>query len=286
MKIDYSDIKSEKEICERLKNPDFVTELSEQLFNLIGKVIDPFEEDGYIYDINQATIIGLYVKIYKYHKLINRATANKEYESCTILIRPLYEAFVIMKYLIKKGISSQTHYRLISYKNRFKKYEEFKNLDGLGKVLIDKLKHAMSVDGFNFEDFEKENTKTKGRKWSLDGKSFADIHKEVEKSETYAYMYGMTSEVIHSGWGEIRQIHVTHCEGDFFIPKMDFYNNVHFRMISSIISIIIDGTKAFLRWAERDVEIVNFNEIERINKLVFEHVYETYQSNPDKYVNE
>jgi len=189
-----------------------------------------------------------------------------------------------MKYLILKGNASQKHYRLISYRRRYKNLKELETAGGIGQVMIDKFKYAMSIDGFEFSDFEAENSKEKGRKWELDGKNFSEIHKEVEIPETYSYVYGMVSEVIHSGWGDIRQLHLAYCEGDFFIPKLDFYNNNDNRLIAPIISLLIEASEQFLDWAERTVEKENFAEHKRINKLLIQYIFNNYENNSEKYL--
>jgi len=280
----YKDIQTVNDLEIALSKLDFIHDFSNELLFLIEKTIDPFEEDSYVYGINNATVIGLYTKLYKHFKLFLRAFYDKEYETTVLLSRPIYEAFVLMKYLILKGEDSQRHYRLVSYRRRYKNYKELENIAGIGQVMIDKFKYAMSIDGFTMADFESENQKKKGRKWELDGKNFSEIHKEVEISNTYSYVYGMFSEVLHSGWGDIRQLHLTYCEGDYFIPKMDFYNNSDTRIISPIFSIIIEASEQFLNWAERNEEIEKFTEHNRINNLLFQYILKNYEDNPERYL--
>lgn len=279
----YSNIRTNDQIKEELQNPDFFLNFSKEILGLIEKTLDPFEGDCYTYNLNQSTIVGLHTKIFKYVKLMIKSFEEDEYETISLLSRPIYEAFVIMKYLIKKGEKSQRHFRLISYNRRYKNYKELQSIEGIGEVMVDKFQYAMRVDGFELEEFEKENTKEKGRKWCLDGKNFSEIHKEVEISNTYSYLYGMLSEVVHSGWGEIRQLHLTRYEGGFFIPKMDFYKNVDIRTLTPVLSMIIEGSKLFLEWAERVREIEVFDEYERLNKLISLQILENYKTDPDKY---
>ncbi|PHS52818.1 MAG: hypothetical protein COB01_06430 [Lutibacter sp.] len=286
MKRKYAHIKNVEKLEVELLKSNFIKDFSNELLTLIKKTIDPFEDMGYVYDINQATIAGLYTKLYKHYKLFLRAFNNNEYDTNALLSRPIYEAFVLMKYLILKGEESQKHYRLVSYRRRYKNLKELEGIEGIGQVMIEKLKHAMSIDGFTMSDFEAENSKKKGRKWELDGKNFSEIHKEVEISETYPYVYGMLSEVLHSGWGDIRQLHLTYCEGKYFIPKMDFYNNNDNRIIAPIFSILIEASEEFLNWAERNKDIENFTELKRINNLTIKYIFKNYETNSDKYLYE
>jgi len=284
VKDKYKNIDNVQKIEVELEKTSFLIDFSTELLTLVKKTIDPFEDKCYGYNLNQATIVGLYTKLYKHFKLLTRAFNDKEYETVILLIRPIYEAFVLMKYLILKGEESQKHYRLVSYRRRYKNYKELEKIEGIGQVMIDKFNYAMSIDGFTFSDFEAENSKEKGRKWELDGKNFSEIHKEVEKPETYSYVYGMISEVIHSGWGDIRQLHLTYCEGDYYIPKLDYYENNDTRIISPIISILIEASEEFLKWSERNDEIQNFTKHKRINKLITQYILKTYENNPEKYL--
>lgn len=285
MKGKYTDIDSIDKLEVELNKSNFIIDFSYELLNVIEKTIDPFEDVGYVYDINQATIIGLYTKLFKQFKLFIRAYNDNEYETTALLSRPIYEAFVLMKYLILKGIESQKHYRLVSYRRRYKNYKELLGIEGIGQVMIEKFKYAMSIDGFTMSDFEAEDSKNKGRKWELDGKNFSEIHREVEISKTYSYVYGMFSEIIHSGWGDIRELHLTHCEGDYFIPKMDFYENNDNRNIAPIFSILIESSEQFLNWSERNKEIEYFAEYKRVNSLLIQYIFKNYETNPEKYLN-
>ncbi|MCU4158249.1 hypothetical protein J1N10_19910 [Carboxylicivirga sp. A043] len=285
MNEDYKNIETLDDLENELRSKlSFVHDFSNELLTLIEKAIDPFEDDGYVYGINSATIIGLYTKLYKHFKLFLRAFNDKEYDTTVLLTRPIYEAFVLMKYLILKGEDSQTHYRLVSYRRRYKNFKELESIEGIGQVMIDKFKYAMNIDGFTMTDFECEDQKKKGRKWELDGKNFSEIHKEVEVSNTYSYLYGMFSEVLHSGWGDIRQLHLTYCEGGYYIPKMDFYISSDNRMIAPIFSIMIESSEQFLLWAERGDEIENFAQHKRINNLIIQYIFKNYESNPERYL--
>lgn len=284
MEEKYSHIETVENIKVEIQKSNFIKDFANELLTLIEKSLDPFEDEGYVYNINQATIVGIYTKLYKHYKLFFRAYCECEYETTALLSRPIYEAFVLLKYLIVKGKESQRHYRLVSYRRRYKKMKELEGIKGIGQVILEKFKYSMSIDGFTMKDFEDEDSKKGGRKWELDGKNFSEIHKEVEMSETYSYIYGMFSEVIHSGWSDIRQLHLTYCEGDYFIPKMDFYSNNDTRILTPIFSIMIEASEQFLTWAERNVEIDSFKEYKRINDLLGQYIFRNYETDPKKYL--
>lgn len=286
MKDKLSQIDTIDKLEKELEDCDFINNFTDELLIEIRKTLDPFEDKGYTYSINDATIVGLLTKLYKHFHLFQTAYKQREYETLVLLSRPIYEAFVIMKYLILKGESSQRHYRLVSYRRRYQNAKELEEYGGIGHVLLEKIKTAMTIDGFSYKDFEDENSKKKGRKWELDGKNFSEIHKEVENYKSYSYVYGALSEVIHSGWGDIRQLHLSYCEGDFFIPNLSLNSYNDIRIINSIISIMIEATESFLVWAERKDEVNFYNEYKKTNDLMTKLVLRNYEINPEKYMYE
>jgi len=286
VKQKYGNIKSVSDLETALDNPAFFKEFSDELLYIIKTTIDPSKQNTYVYDVNSATIVGLFVKMYKYYLILLGAHEDGNYESVMLVTRPIYEAFVIMKYLILKGETSQMHYRLISYRRRYQKMQELQKSGGVGQVLLEKFRYAMEIDAFKLEDFEEEDKKKKGRKWELDGKNFSEIHKEVEDSRTYAYLYGMIAEVVHSGWGDIRQMHLFWNEDKLAMPKLEFYRNNDFtyRVLVPISAMMIESAEKFLIWHKRNDEIIFINEHKRINNLMGMLISKNYEENTDKYI--
>lgn len=284
VKEKYGNIETVADLEIALGNHDFFKEFSDELLMIIKLTIDPSIDNTYVYEVNNATVAGLFTKIYKYYLLLLKAHEDGNYETVALISRPLYEAFVIMKYLILKGENSQKHYRLISYRRRYQQMQELRRSGGVGQVMLEKLRYAMEIDAFQLQDFEEEDKKKKGRKWELDGKNFSEIHKEVEDSRTYAYVYGMISEVVHSGWGDIRQMHLFWNENNLAMPKIEFYQNKDFRIVVPISAIMIDAAEKFLIWHERENEMIFINEHKRINNLFTMLIFKNYKEDPDKYI--
>lgn len=284
VKEKYGNIETVADLEIALGNHDFFKEFSDELLMIIKLTIDPSIDNTYVYEVNNATVAGLFTKIYKYYLLLLKAHEDGNYETVALISRPLYEAFVIMKYLILKGENSQKHYRLISYRRRYQQMQELRRSGGVGQVMLEKLRYAMEIDAFQLQDFEEEDKKKKGRKWELDGKNFSEIHKEVEDSRTYAYVYGMISEVVHSGWGDIRQMHLIWDENKLAMPKIEFYQNKDFRIVVPISAIMIDAAEKFLIWHERESEMIFINEHKRINNLFTMLIFKNYKEDPDKYI--
>jgi len=284
METKYSRIINKEEIEKYINTTDFISMFCNDIKSKCKSVLDPFKDHTFTYDIDESTIIGLYTKLYKYSTIALEAYGSKNYDLITLLSRPSYEVLVLIKYLILRGKESQRHYRLVSYRRRFKNYELQKEYEGIGDVLRNKTEYALSVDGFTFEDLERENKKTKGRKWALDGKTFQQIHNEVEIQETYSHVYGPMSETIHSGWGDIRQLHLTHCEGDFFVPNIEFYNKTDLRLLNPILAFMLEGGESILKWNKRSEELPMICELTRVNNLMTEYILEIYITDPDNYL--
>lgn len=282
----YGKIQTIIDIERALSSDNFIKEYADELRLIIETTIDPSEKDTYIYDVNDATIVGLFTKLYKYFKLTLSAYEDGQYDTTVLISRPLYEAFVIMKYLILNGENSQRHFRLVSYRRRFEKMQELEQVGAISHVMLEKFKHGMEIDGFKIEDFKEEKNKQKGngKKWELDGKNFSEIQKAVEDSRTYPYVYGMLSDVIHSGWGDIRQMHLNWCEGNQAVPKMEFYKSTDIRIVVPIFSIMIEATEKYLIWHQRESEIVFVKEHKRIDKLLSEYIFKNYEETPEKYI--
>lgn len=280
----YSQIQTIENISEVLKNEDFLNTYFDEISQLMNFILDPSEVEYVTYDINGATVMGLFVKISKcYNEIISSLTNNKG-DVLIWLFRPLYEAFVLLKYLILKGEDSQRHYRLVSYKNRFKILDECKRRNnGLDKVMLTKFYNAIKIDGFSEIDFEKEEAKKNQKKWKLDGKSFYEIHKEVESPENYSYVYGFLSEITHSSWSEIRQFELEQNTDGRFFAKLTYNDKVD-RIVFSIIDIVLDIAAKFLNWSNREKEIVLLSEHIRISNLLNDYVLNNYETNHEMYL--
>jgi hypothetical protein len=281
----YFKIKTIDDISVALKTDIFFNDYLKELSELTSYIIDPSKENCISYSINDGTIVGLFVKIVKCHNEIITAYLNKKGDVLMWLSRPLYEAFVLMKYLIVNGKDSQRNYRLVSYRNRFKRLAECKMRNSaIDKVMLTKFYDAIKVDGFSEIDFETEDKQPKSKKWKLDGKNFGELHREVENPNTYSYVYGTLSEFIHSGWGEARQYNLKQCSENKFIAKLEYYDNLEIQYITPINSIVLEAAVEFLKWNEREDEVVILKEHIRINNLLNQYISNNYETNHEMYL--
>ena len=281
----YCEIKTIDDISAALKTDDFFNDYLKELSELTSYIIDPSKEDCISHSINDGTIAGLFVKIVKCHNEIITAYLNKKGDVLMWLTRPLYEAFVIMKYLIVKGKDSQRNYRLVSYRNRFKRFAECRMRNSsIDKVMLTKFYDAIKVDGFSEIDFETEDKQPKSKKWKLDGKNFNELHREVENPNIYSYVYGTLLEFIHSGWGEARQFNLKQCLEDKFIAKLEHYDNMEIRFITPTNSIVLEAAAEFLNWSEREDVVIILKEHIRIDNLLNQYILNYYETNHEIYL--
>lgn len=283
MKEKYGHIKTIADIEVALNQKEFLNEYTREITLIFKLILDPSDKDFYAYPPNQSTIVGLFTKLYKYFLLYIKAHESGLYEAEALLYRPMYEAFVIMKYLILKGDLSQRHYRLVSYRRRFQQRQEIETCGGVGSVMLAKTQKAMEIDDFQIKDFEEENKK-KGNKWSLDGKNFSKIHSEVENTNKYPYLYGLFSEIVHGGWGEIRQLHLNWPKRNRATPKLDFYHNDDLRAMTSIFWIMFEAAEKYLIWHNRENEVQLLLKYKQINDLLKQYILKLYEENSDKYI--
>ena len=103
------------------ENEKLILPICDNIVFALGKILDPFEDDLAVYDRNQATVIGAFVKQYQLFQSFVRASRNSDMAATIIFMRIIYEAYIKMRYLIKHGEDAQKEYRLCSYKGLFYK---------------------------------------------------------------------------------------------------------------------------------------------------------------------
>lgn len=226
----------------------FSKDLSE-IIEMISLITNDHIKLNY-YNLNECTIVGSLIRIIKYYKEVISIYEQNKSEIINLFVRPLYESFITIKYLIINGEESQENFRLISYKARFdvlKKQEDFEGKDSLQfKRLLSKINAKLDLDEFTFSDLELENKKDYKKKWKLDGKSFRDINKEVDIDYFYSSTYGVGSDSIHGNWQEIFDYHLNKKENGYFGNL--YYENCNYTNLVTLNNIIIQTVLEFLKW--------------------------------------
>ena len=262
--------------------------ICENILFAAKKCIDPFEEDCCVYNKNQSTIVGFYVKQIRLFEEFFDSYKFGKLNLCVLYQRIIYEAYLKMRYLIKYGYDAQKEYRLYSYKDRKTFYDKFKDeKDSYCEVRNTKFLFDLSNDGFTIDDLA-----AKGK--AFGGKNVRQLVQEFEDDTLYSSLYGMASDSIHSDWGELRQIYLMKTEDGRYLANTDATSPVHFRYLIPMADLIIDTSKYYIDWNQTIDDKLKvmlafssiLDEMKRVCKLVMEWVYEDYQATPSKYMKE
>ena len=248
------------------------------------KIIDPDPENFIQYDPDDATVVGLFIKLHKGLEVLFNAHNSGSLDAVWPLIRINYEAYIKMKYLIRDGKEAQKEYRLKSYKNRYKMYKEYNDGgNAVTDVFLYKFLNDINDEGFAIKDFE-NNTSWK----AFGGKSFEELLKEFEPAENYLSGYALESDSIHSDWGDIRQLHLQPCNGRFVIKIEP--ERYHGRVILACIYLQLQASESFLDWyktdfgAEIEYAADLIKELKRVSEMLMRHFIDIYKNRPDYFV--
>lgn len=248
------------------------------------KIIDPDPNNYIQYDPDDATIVGLLVKQHKGLEQLIQAHKLGTLDVAWPFIRINYEAYIKMLYLIREGKAAQREYRLKSYKNRYKMYEEYnKKGNGVTDVFLYKFLEDIKAEGFAIQDFEAVTS------WkAFGGLSFEKLMTEFEPGELYLSGYALESDSIHSDWGDIRQLHLQERDGRFAVKIEP--EKYHGRVILFCAYLHLQALESFLEWYKTDfgAEIVQaeglITELKRVGKILWSHFLNVYEYNPDVFV--
>ncbi len=244
MHTPYTSIRTKQEVIPLLNDNVFVLSLCDNLTFLMRKSISPNDKDYICCPREQAPILGLYVKIYKFWKECLDVYKRGEFGVYVVYERILYEAFTKLTYLIVNGKEALYDFRLTSYKNRINAYNKTeKKVDGVNLVRNAKLLDDLKADGFTVDDLKTIHPKNFKTILNLVDQTYT----QEEKDLIYTLEYGLSSDAIHSDWGELRQIHLSDFGNDMMIPNIDERVYNHYRVILPIAGIITMTIQAFIR---------------------------------------
>ena len=137
------------------KEEQLLYPLVDNTIMMLNKIIDPFEENIPLFDKNEATIVGLFIKQTKLLADFYNAYKADNIHLCLILSRVLYEAYIKMSYLIIHGEEAQKEYRLYSFKDRYRFFKNSKDKEnGYFDVRNKKFLEDLKSEGFKLEDLE------------------------------------------------------------------------------------------------------------------------------------
>jgi hypothetical protein len=230
------------------------------------------------FDLNDAPILGLLVRIWKLLKEILKYYEEDNAEIIGVLERPLIEASVVATYLMQNDNSVVEDYRKCSYKDSLRILRDLESGSPFfetkaGKRLLRSVREKMRNESLTTEDFAEQ----KKSRWKVQGKSFYEIFSLVEHSDLYACTYGMMSESIHGSWNESMDYCLTRNE-DGEYSAYPFFQPADIRFVSPTLRFT---NKPFRLWLERieahDPNLIRALEwIERVNTAIFRKFDETY----------
>jgi hypothetical protein len=230
------------------------------------------------FDLNDAPILGLLVKIWKLLKEILNYYEQDNAEIISVLERPLIEASVISTYLLKGGPSVIEDYRKCSYKDRLRILRDLEEGSPFfetkaGKRLLQSVQEKMLNEGLTVNDFDTQ----KRNRWKVQGKTFYDIFSTMENEKLYACTYGMMSESIHGSWNES----IDYClsqNADSTYSAYPFFQPADIRFVSPTLRF---ANRPYKLWLERidAAESTLFQAldwIDRVNTALFRKFDESY----------
>lgn len=224
------------------------------------------------YKLEDAVIIGHLIRIFKLYEQLVYFISTNQGEISSIFLRPIFEAFVHMKYLIIKGEDSIKSFIKCSYKSAIQNYKHIKKqendreLISIEKRIIDKIENRIERVNLTIEEL------SENKNWKLDGKSFKNLidflHKNdnnnFDWSNTYSFVFGSSSAFVHGSWYdiELNQL-VYNKEKGRYSPKYD-YRDVDPRYILSPSLIPLYACKDFLKWRRSDPDNVIINILDKM----------------------
>jgi hypothetical protein len=248
-----------------------------EIYDIITKVKN-IERNPTGYDLVDAPILGLLVKICKLLKTIIEFYERDKREMISILGRPLIESAITASYLLQNDESVIEDYRKCSYKVRLNILKELKEGSPFfqtkaGEILLKSVNEKMNLEGFSVGDFEIQ----KANRWKLQGKNFFEIFKEISHQDLYKYTYGMMSESIHGSWNDSMDCYLHRNEDNTFSTNSSHQKLTDIKLISPILNFCNDPYKTWIqRIGCNDKNVLNI--IERINTILLVQLHK-YHAN-------
>lgn len=201
---------------------------------------------------HRAIITGLVVRIAKLYEGFTKHIANRELELAAIFSRLIFETEVKLDYIItsknkKKSIRS---YILGSYKPEkeilldLNLKSKSRKLIPIEKRIKSKVLSRLKKDGITQKELL-NNTK-----WDIDGKSFRQLLKDLNRELQYAYIFGSMSHHVHGDWYEISLYHLEKDNGRYF-PNLN-YSTPDPRLVGPISGLILNCLTKYLKFTKTD----------------------------------
>ena len=281
----FSIYKTKEDIIGLLDDDNkLVLPICKNILFISNKILNPDDDNFLVFEQDEAPIAGLYHKQVRLFDQYLKAYQENNPEICFILNRIIYEAYIKMRYLIDNPQDIK-EYRELSYKSHITILENtlLSNTPN-AKVFKRKFEDSIAVEGITIDEIKRAR-KNPG------GKNFRQMQQLYESDALYSPIYGMTSDSIHSGWNEIRQMYLR-CKKDTkqYVADVDFQIVLHYRLLISVADILISSSQSYYSWFRKLFPGIIpglmslLDEFKRMCLLISEVVIDTYKNNPDEYL--
>lgn len=280
----FCNLTNKDEVAALLKDDNLlILPICDDLILIFNKMINPSADCYLVVEQEHAPIVGLFHKQVRFFKYYVNAYKAKNVDISILLNRVIYEAYIKMLYLIDNP-NDVKEYRALAFKPHLKILEDERFADTpILAVFKKKFDDAMKVENLSIEDI-KNARKNPG------GKNFRQMQ-EIYEPGLYDAIYSMTSDCIHSGWNEIRQMYLR-CDEDnrLYFADIDYSQVPHFRMLLTMAEVLMTSSLYYYNWVSKNYPGVVPNvsriilEIKRVCKLINDVVIDTYKNNPEEYL--
>ena len=178
---------------------------------------------------------------FRYH------VSKNQREICSIFTRPLFEAIVKARYLMKARNSSFKNFVLIAYRPEkemladLKKKEAARPLIQIEKRMLSTIRRRLKEDRISVKVL------TTLRSWELDGKNMRLLLEAMgHEPSGYPYLYGTCSHWLHGDWYDLRVHHLKKAKGRY-TPKWA-YTTPDPRVVCPMTALCLAFVNDFITW--------------------------------------
>ncbi|MBN4054724.1 hypothetical protein JYT87_03355 [Nitrospira defluvii] len=155
-----------------------------------------------------------------------------------------------IEYLLSAKRSTFSNYVFTSYRSEKETLQNLADikiqrpLKNIEKIIIKKIKNRLRKDKISLKRL------FSNRNWKLDGKSFKQLLKSLNKENDYPFVFGQGSSFIHGSWYEM-SIYNIEKRGRYYVPNLDFGLTTP-RFAIPITIAVLQTTSDFIKWNESD----------------------------------
>jgi hypothetical protein len=229
-----------------------------------------------LFDLRGGVIVGHLVRIYKLYDQLVYFVAENKGEISQLFYRPMFEAFVTMRYLLLRGNKSIDNFIKVSFQSAMKDYEHIKRFEPTRSLTNIEKRITQSIEAQIRRANLDPIVLARNKNWKLDGLTFKGLLDYLSKNDpdpkewnmTYSFLYGSSSSFVHGSWHDIEFYHLKKSDGKYS-PKVT-YGRVDPRFILPQGFIPIMAGKQFLRWRKSDPDNFLTGTFDKLgNLLVF-----------------